>query len=316
MDKNTLRQLFNNSLYLKVIETEVRRSSRIQHSMPMHGTLSPNSQLLLSLFTPETQKRLARDFYLDDIEINKKLLKDEIEDPTYIYFNNSGVGLYLELWVCVNIKCPGCGDTLYKYANPNMPAVDVRCINPSHNNTLGPLYYQIKATQKGVTYAGLKYFSYDEEYICVGSYKYGHNCHEIKADNIIDRDLLIGYICIEYIYKDMNNINIDMNKSFILIPNLQFVPANTLQMEWTYYHYEKIVPVPVIKFNTNMINKYRFSDLYKPFGVIKLSNQYDAVKIYEDDSLPMELDFKSSKYKYLIMKMKYLNLKKLFKKTI
>ena len=312
MEKDILRQLFNNSLYLEVKEIEVRRSPRIQYTIPTHGSLSPNSQSLLSLFTPETQKRLARDFYLDDIEINKKLLKDEIDDPTYIYFDNSGVGLYLELWVCVNIKCPGCNGILYKYANPSMPAVDVRCINPSHN--IGPLYYQIKATQKGVTYAGLKYFSYDEEYICVGSYRYGYNCHVIKADNIIDRDLLIGYICIEYIYKDMNNINIDMNKSFILIPNLQFAPANPRQMDWTYYHYERIKPVPVIKFNTNMINKYRFSDIYKPFGIIKLSNQYDAVKLYKDESLQMKLDFNSSKYKYLIMKMKYLNLKKLFEK--
>jgi hypothetical protein len=305
MDKDTLRQLFKNSLYLNVVQTQVRRSERVRIHMPMHSGLSPQSQMLLSLFTPETRTRLARDFYLDDIEINKRLLKDEIDDPTYIYFDNKGVGLYLELWVCINIKCPGCNDTLYKYANSNMPVVDVRCINPEHK--IGPIFYQIKATQKGTFHAGLKYFSYDEEYICVGSYKYGHNCHEIKADNMVDRDLLIGYICIEYDYINMNSIAIDMNKSFVLIPNLQFIPLNQRQKEWTYYHYERIAPIPVIKFNTNMVNKFRFSDIYKPFGIIKLNNQYDAIKPYDDSTLPMEIDFEQ---KYLIMKMKYLNLKK------
>ena len=308
MNKDTLRNLFTTSLYLDVIQLEVRRSERLEHMEKVDYKLSPQSQMLLELFSPETQKRLARDFYFDDIKINEKLLKDEIEDPTYIYFDNKGVGLYLELWVCVNIPCPGCGDKLYKYANPNMPVVDVKCINPSHDNHMGPIYYQIKATEQGTEYAGFKYFSYDEEYICVGSINYGYNCHVIKATNLEDRDLLVGYICIEYKYHDFNSIIIDMNKSFVLIPNLDFNPHPS-QMDWNYYDYILTRPISVIKFNNNMIKKFRFSDLYKPLSIIKLNHYYDVVKVYNEQPPPLDLNM-DVQLKYLIMKTKYLNLKK------
>lgn len=310
MDKDILRNLFTTSLCLEVIQLDVRRSERIEHMKKTDYALSPQSQMLLSLFSPDTQQRLARDFYLDDIAINKQLLKDEIEDPFYVYFNNKDNGLYLELWVCVNISCPGCGQKLYKYANPNMPVVDVKCINPSHNISMGPLYYQIKATEKDKTFNKLNYFNYNEEYICVGSIKYGYNCHVIRADNMSDRDLLVGYICIEYYYTDEtnNNIIIDMNKSFVLIPNLLYKPLEPIQNDWTFYNYIYThQSVPVIKFNNNMVRKFRFSDLYRPFGVIKLNNYYDSRKIYNELPPALNMDVQ---LKYLIMKTKYLNLKK------
>jgi hypothetical protein len=314
MNKDILRHLFNTSLYLDVIQIDVKRSERsskgisgiqkIDYNDNYH--LSPQSRELLSYFSPETQKRLARDFYLDELSINKYLEKQEIDDPNYIYYNASGVGTYLELWVCVNIPCPGCRHKLYKYANPNMPVVDVRCINPNHNEKYGPIYYQIKATQKGAVYAGYKYFSYDEEYISTGSVKYGYNCHIIRVDDITSRDLLVGYICVEYIYTDptFNKIIIDMNNSFVLIPNLQFQPT-IYQKDLTYYEYLS-TSVPIIKFNNIMVNKYRFSELYQSFGTIPLSNYYDARKIYTEEP-PDSLMFQ---YKYLVMKKKYLDLKK------
>ena len=45
---------------------------------------------------------------------NSNRMHSVIDDPNYIYYNASGVGTYLELWVCVNILCPGCGNKLYK----------------------------------------------------------------------------------------------------------------------------------------------------------------------------------------------------------
>lgn len=303
MNKHILRHLFNNSLYLDVIQINVRRSERISNIEKKDYNLSPQSRELLSYFSPETQKRLARDFYLDELAINKYLEKQEIDDPNYIYFNASGVGTYLELWVCVNILCPGCGHKLYKYANPNMPVVDVRCINTGHVN--GPIYYQIKATQQGAVHAGYKYFSYDDNYVSAGSINYGYNCHIIRADDYNSRDILVGYICIEYNYTDptFNKIIIDMNSSFILIPNLQFQP-NIYQKDSTYYQYLRTTPSAIIGFNNIMVNKYRFSELYQPFGIILLSNYYDVVKVYNEEPPLFNMQ-----YKYLIMKKKYLDLK-------
>ncbi len=308
MNKDILRYLFNKSLYLDVVQIDVRRSDRISNIEKIDYNLSPQSQNLLSYFSPETQKRLARDFYIDELAINKYLKKQELDDPNYIYFNPSGVGTYLELWVCVNIPCPGCGHKLYKYANPNMPVVDVRCINITHDLSMGPIYYQIKATQKGAVHAGYKYFSYDDNYVSAGSINYGYNCHIVRADDYSSRDILIGYICVEYIYTDptFNRIIIDMNSSFVLIPNLQFQP-NIEQNDWTYYHYIRTTPSPIITFNNNMVRIFKFSELFANFGVIQLSNYYDARKVYNEEP-PTGPSFQ---YKYLIMKKKYLDLKKL-----
>ena len=311
MNKDILRHLFNTSLYLDIVQIDVRRSDRISNigkiNYNNNYNLSPQSRELLSYFSPETQIRLARDFYLDELAVNKYLEKEDIDDPNYIYYNASGVGTYMELWVCVNIPCPGCGHKLYKYANPNMPVVDVKCINLKHNNSMGPIYYQIKVTKKDAFYADYKYFSYDEEYVSAGSFNYGYNCHVIKADDIISRDILIGYICIEYNYTDLtfNKIIIDMNNSFILIPDLQFQPT-VFQNDLTYYEYIRTDPSSIIKFNTNMVNKYRFSELYQRIGPISLSNNYDARKLYIEEA-PISPSFQ---YKYLVMKKKYLNLKK------
>jgi hypothetical protein len=311
--KTILYNLFETALYLNIVQIPIsveppvplsRRSKRIaqmqQDPAAKKFALSPYSENLLSFFSPDTQKRLRRDFYEDDQEINKIIERNTIDDPLFIFFDNSGVGIYLELWVCVNIPCPGCNHKLYKYANPGMPVVDVRCINTDHN--IGPKYYQIKATQQGKTYRGRQYFSLQEEYICVGSDRFGYNCHVVRADEpIINRQILIGYICIEYNYNDDNHIIIDMTKSFLLIPNLQFVPHN----EWTYYHYESTNPIPIIKFNQSMMNVIKFSDKYSPFGIISLSNNYDARKVPTSDA-PLPPAF----MKYLIMKKKYLDLKK------
>ena len=260
IDRITLKTLFETSLYLDIVQIDVRKSDRIfdikkiDYDPLNQTTLSPASETLLSYFSPETQKKLAGDFIRDELAITNSLKKLELDDPDYINFDPKSVGIYLEFWVCVNIPCPGCKHKLYKYANPNMPVVDVRCINPHHNNTMGPIYYQIKATNKGTTYLDYKYFSYDKNYISVGSVDYGKICHEITADNIDYRDILIGYICIEYNYTDdiLNTINIDMDKSFILIPNLQFKPT-ILQKDLTYYRYIRTVPSPIITFNNNMV---------------------------------------------------------------
>jgi hypothetical protein len=320
MDRITLKKLFDTSLYLNIIEIKnheeiIKRQEfeEFEKKKEKDG-LSTQSKNLLSYFSPETQKRLERDFHLDDKAIKTEIEQAEIDDPDYVYFDPKGVGIYLELWVCVNIPCPGCGKKLYKYANPNMPVVDVRCINPSHDNTMGPIYYQIKATEKDKFYLGYRYFSHDENYISTGSKKYGGICHEIRADDVISRDILIGYICIEYILINNDIISIDMNKSFVLIPNLHFIP-DVHQIDLTYYKYIRIEPSPIVSFETsyanNMIFKKMFSELYKPFGVISLNTYYDAKKTYnkEPPAKLMLSPTKKMQYKYLIMKKKYLDLK-------
>ena len=311
---DVLRYLFTTSLLVDVIPLEVRRSERLMnhvvHVNKFSEQLSPAGKVLLSYFSPETQLKLARDFYLDDIKINKEILKEEMTDPTYIYFDNQGVGLYLELWICANMHCPGCGEKLYKYANPNIPAVDVRCINPKHNFEKSPIYFQIKATETGSMFAGLKYFDYNEGYVCIGSKKYGYNCHVIRGDDSKNRDLLIGYICIEYTYANPlnNQIRINMHASYMIFPNMVFNPVDEREKAFTFYHYDDSYRIPVIRFNNNIVKKYRFSEYFdKPIDIIDLNLYYSIKKIYTD--IPPLAPVLYSENKYLKYKTKYLELK-------
>ncbi len=315
--KETLRDLFTTALCLDISIAERRYthrtrvaparliddistppSKRVAISTPSHSSLfSPDSRNLLELFSPETQRYLTEDFLKDDIEIKRITDNSEIDDPNYVHFNtNPKIGTDLEFWVCINIKCPGCGEKLYKYSSPSMPAIDVRCNNSHHNLEHGPKYYQIKATEVGTTYRGLEYFSLKDKYICVGSYRFGYNCHVITADSK-DKDILIGYICLAYT-KSGENIRLDTNNSFILKPNLLFKPKFE-QKEWTYYSYLD-TSNPRITFHLEMFNVIKINET-KP---ISTNIIYDATIVRTDAPPPPAF------MKYLIMKMKYLNLKK------
>jgi hypothetical protein len=205
-----------------------------------------------------------------------------------------------------------------------MPAVDVICIN--HNIEYGVMYFQIKATLSGrEDVYGLKYFSYDENYVCTGSKRFGYNCHIIKANDYTNRDLLIGYICIEYKMRDSNNIIINIQKSFLLLPNTNFFPT-IQQNDLTFYSYKANPHKTIITFDTNtgMIYKIRFSERYKNIPIININIYYKADKLH--DALPpppmigqlvpaaapsaQPAADAAAQQKYLIMKMKYLNLKK------
>jgi hypothetical protein len=313
-NKDIIKVLFNNALCLKIILLPIPRrnpSREARYKSPTNDLpsiplqLSPYSRSLLLSFSPETQKLLAKDFLKDDAYINSITNRLELDDPDYMYFNNSKVGTDLEYWVCVNIRCPGCGSELYKYANPSMPAVDVRCINQNHSLANGPKYYQIKTTEKDKQHNGYKYFSLEERYICTGSIRFGYNCH-IMTYNDDYKDILIGYICLEYIYINQDTIRVDNATSFILIPNLLYQPTNIEEASATYYSYiTNPLSKPMITFNPLMCNILTFNNTFD----ISLNTMYDArkIKIYNEEP-PILPDFKS---KYLIMKMKYLNLKKM-----
>jgi hypothetical protein len=329
-----LRELFTTSLRLDITtaETPTRFSPRNKEqqdqqelelqTIKKERSLSPQSEMILSALSPISQIRLARDLYLDDTyNKNKELLKD-LDDPDYIYFNPSENGIYLEYWVCYNIPCPICNSKLYKYGNPNMPAIDVVCIN-NHKET-GVNYFQIKTTISDKYYENYKYFSYKDNYVCVGSKRFGFNCHVIKANTSENRDLLVGYICIEYKIMPSSNIKIELGTSFLLLPNINFKPARPEENDLTFYTYlddpvftkKNIIKptIPSMVTKINFLNKYNDNPKIKQLisKEIKINIKYDTKNTYNGEPAPKKLRLKE---KYFIMKMKYLNLKKQFEKT-
>ena len=156
--------------------------------------LTPFSKQLLKSLSPYSRKRMADDLYKDDIKIGKIEMKNTDDDPDYSYFENQEIGIILEKWICVNFFCR-CGSKYIKYTNPNMPVIDIKCSNDTHDITLyGPKYYQIKSTQNNkLNHYGYKYFDIKHHYIHVGSRKYGDICHNIQTSDM-DKELIIGYI--------------------------------------------------------------------------------------------------------------------------
>jgi hypothetical protein len=266
-----------------------------------HGELdrskyTPFSKQLLESLTPYSRKRMADELHEDDREISRIEIKTAEDDPDYSYFENQEIGVILEKWICVNLKC-NCGSKYVKYINPNMPIIDIRCSNEKHDITLyGPKYYQIKSTQNNkLNHYGYKYFDIKEHYIHVGSRKYGEICHSIITSDI-EKDLLIGYMCITY--KKINNDNIKIIKhlSFILSPKTD---SSILAKSERYYTYIEPYPKAImISFNPDL-----FDINFIESHIINIHQQYDEQLFVK--AIPI-----SYEQKYLKYKQKYLELKR------
>jgi hypothetical protein len=305
ISEQKLRDLFNSEECLQVIKLESSRPNKRSAAAPKLSAEveSPFAAAIMeSEESPRVRARLAKDLQLDAAAAQAQNDLSELDDPNFAHFNSSDIGIKLEYWVCINIPCPGCGKKLYKYANPSMPAVDVKC-NNTHTPAMGPRFYQIKTTVANRIYKKYKYFSLENQYICVGSYRYGYNCH-IMTPGSSSIDILVGYICIEYKEIQENKIKIEGGSSFILIPNLSSQSTDTY-----YYEYISIPPdeMTVIRFNSHIRDM---------FTVIKLSN-HPPLKINLNAQIDLSFNYQTIEplepitlLKYLIMKKKYLELKK------
>ncbi len=300
--------------------------------------LSPDSKKLVLAESVSNRQALVNDIRRDNEKIEAIMSEIETRDDDFTFALGSEVGNYMELWICANLKCPGCRvGKLFKYISSNMPVIDVRCVNPEHNLLEhGPLFYQIKTTEKNTTFLGLKYFTrqpinnYPSGYIKVGSKKVGIYSHNITtADAIEDKFISIGYICVTYKYLiNRRRINIDLNNSFVVIPNLNY--NNTYRTTRSQSYYYQYIPnslnLSMVSFNPNMdivrvLTFYELvlRDAYSPtiFKNINLDKKYRTIPFhvptpayreltYEDTDYISDADFK---YKYLYYKNKYLKLK-------
>jgi hypothetical protein len=274
---------------------------------PKIYTYTPGKEILNSL-SPISKLRMIQSFREDDKKIDNKDKEQERLDKEYTYFEPTEVGIHMELWVCSQMKCPGCKGDLLKYQSVSQPVVDVKCSNHLHNIfEHGPKYYQIKATEKGTNMNGKKYFSLRDKYIKVGSRKFGQNAHEIKvSDDEQKKRVLIGYICIEYTKNEgSREITIDGNTSFILIPNLSY-QLKVGDIDKLYYEYIQQDKFPTVQFNLDFFTIIRFRELATQnlILIVNLDDKYDLF-----DPLQKKDLFESIAKKYLKYKMKYLELK-------
>lgn len=256
--------------------------------------LSPRSEMLLDLLTPISKEKLRKQFIMDDMEVIN--MEEDDTDPLYSYFESTEIGVYMEFWICHNIKCQ-CGGKFMKYINVNKPIVDIRCVNPAHKLEHGPKYYQIKTTLSGSVYNGYTYFSSKKQYIFVGSKRKGYYAHYLKpTDNL---ETLIGYMCIEYDKINDTTIKINLDRSFIISPNM------TSKIDDYFYKYITLSGNDAVLYNINMCNVYTLRQIYNDNNIINITHKYDTI-IYNKDDIKLAIKLFNKYYKY---KLKYLALK-------
>lgn len=279
--EEVLSILQDKNLLIVLGEAYLRRSARQREKaskkIEINTDLSPYSNRLLNdmALSPWSKIRLALDFKKDDININEIEKKQEVDDPLYVAFNSAQMGITLEYWVCLHMRCC-CGGRFFKYASMNKPIVDVCCVNEKHDNIKhGPKYYQIKSSESERTYKGLKYFDIENNFICVGSINKGYNAHMLKPTD--DLRTLIGYICIYYTQND-NIITVSRRKSYMCVPKMDIKNISPMDIKKTYYNYNIIDDINKVTLTKDMFNIYSFSDLTDQILTVNVDAQYHTVR--------------------------------------
>ena len=344
--------------YKSIFANLTPRSKKDAYIGFMQDANSPLTETELTDYYQQCDRAARDDIDAADMENMKANLKAELEqrkqaehptkkakakaktetetDPDYrLPPLDREIGIFLEFYLCINLPCPICGGELWKYSNPSQPVIDLYCSNEEKPHAVK--FFQVKARNKDSTY---KYFDIPNNYISVGSYRFGVLVHSIKPSDLIDnektdsalyrsKDALIGYICIEFTFNEEKyNITIDRNKSYIIIPNtLLVISPDTLPADDWYYKYDIDTKTelpnfknPVIVFNPNTTQYATFNSHYRNFkskpnlgNPIFLGIQFDEtiqeVKIYSYPPVPFPGLDTSSKNKYLKYKNKYIKLR-------
>jgi len=317
-----LYNLWTSSKLISLIKDEnpVMIQQPIKLDQSIDTLLTPFSKKIYDSVTTTEKKRLLEDFKYDNEIIDIINQKQEKEDAEYIYADDTPgtIGFYIEGWLTINYQCPICHEfSLKKFLLPNMPVIDLICTNPLHKINNGVKFFQVKSgITDSIFFKDRQYFSKKESiindnkyngYIYVGSKKYGYNAHNINssADN---KDILIGYICINYSFIDDNNIKINIQNSFILLPDKSKNIGDV-----SYYHYiDDSFGKPIISWNANLVKM----DVFMPSTfniVINLSIIYKELisdNIQKSTVKRKLFGGNLYYYKYLKYKNKYLKLKK------
>ena len=232
--------------------------NRFIYNNYMATDLTPN------VYNYASPKTFENDKNYDEGIIIKLNNTNDSEDEYRLIEN---YGKLIEIWIADNCRCPICKEkTLRRYSKNNFPIIDLVCINENHVDDIK--FFQVKTSEKignkSNIYRGRHYFNLDlnnnnNNTILAGSRDVGQYIHNIKPSEIFNENLrktLNGYICILYTikYRDNNTtLKIDMNLSFIVLPNF-WLPPQDIEND---YYYKYVVPNSddkEIKFNTNTNN--------------------------------------------------------------
>ena len=316
-----LKYLFFKSDLVDIdIARRSERSERFETLKPLNnGDYTPMTKLIIDY----ERAGAAGDANID--ELIAKIKKDDVKvigieedvknDPDFIEkMSNSGLGFYMESFVSFYGRCPGCGEnSLKKFRNCSIPAVDFVCINKQYHEERGICFlFQLKiSVSESHDYF---YTSVDgNKVIKIGSRRYGEIPHSIKGTSPLDlKKLAIGYICLKLIIKEDGIYQINPALSFCVHPNLQ------LPDDKQYYNY--VGPIksghnPIIV-DMSMMHNISIGSIFTE-GIVLGTPFVEKTRINPYDQVSKKIDFSAAAisklggyyHKYLKYKSKYLKLK-------
>ena len=215
----------------------------------MEDMLSPEGKKIYKSASTPDKSRLLADLLADTRTVEEIEMKEYENDSDYLEkLENNGLGLYMESFISNYGICPICKQkTLRKYSASNMPVVDLICVNKAYHTTNNSCFlFQVKTSLSDI------YFNKKENYITVGSKKFGYNSHIVKGNSSdVNKTLVIGYICLflDQNMMDNNKYKINKSKSFVLVPDLQ------KKLDEYYYEYiMEFMGKNRIKWNNNLVS--------------------------------------------------------------
>lgn len=212
---------------IRVVDVELVNNTNLQNANITEqlfkfspSSLTPFAKAIYNSANTEERLTLLDGFNDDQIYIDKHSDKnDEIYNEL---LTNSKMGFYMEDYVCEKIRCPMCGDKLYKFAISNMPLIDMICTNALRHSTNKECYlWQVKTTVDNDTY-----FNKLENYITIPNNRYSDMIININTTSSNHhKEIQIGFICIHLQQHnvDEHKYTIIKNKSFVLIPNINLI---------------------------------------------------------------------------------------------
>ena len=195
IDSQKLLDLYTTTYLLKIsIDTSSnqQKKSKVEASLLTYQLLTPTSKIIYDSFNKTADKKK----FLIDINLDDNLIDDiekyyEEKDLYYEDENPSSIGFYIEHYLSAELKCPVCDElSLCIYKIPNMPVIDLCCINTEHKIEDGVKFFQVKARNKDSIFHHSSYnlyFSKKKKYIYTGSKNFGYNSHIIKGNELLNK---------------------------------------------------------------------------------------------------------------------------------
>jgi hypothetical protein len=248
IDITNLYSIFFGKKLLSLSKYEPKTPPKVKSATEV---LTPLSLSIYESVSPASKPYILMDMLSDNNLIDTIENKMFDLDPDYQEkMENNGLGFFMEEYISVYGFCPVCNQpTLKKYAQPNIPVVDLVCVNSDYHLQKNECFlYQVKISLSNT------YFNLNQQKISVGSKKYGEFAHLHKGSENLDKKIVVpGYICIKLINypSESQTYVVDHRNSFVLIPDYN---NNSNKYYYQYADEKNIFGKNIIKWNSSMIN--------------------------------------------------------------